>query len=180
MLVDAAVIKAEIAPWLKLLSDIFLNLIKLLVAPLVLSTIVVGIAHMGDSTALGRIGFRALAWFITASLISIGLGLIMVNLLQPGVNLGIELPDVGASSGIAATGLSLQEFVSHLVPSSIADAMARKLFRELSPRLSWRETPPHVYAGRASARSSAVSGMRQERPRGVSMYSGQGNSSGGS
>ena len=61
-----------------------------------------------------------------------------------------------------------------------ADAMARKLFRELSPRLSWRETPPHVYAGRASARSSAVSGIRQERPRGVSMYSGQGNSSGGS
>ena len=85
MAVDAAVIKASVAPWLKLLSDIFLNLIKMLVAPLVLSTIVVGIAHMGDSTALGRIGFRAITWFITASLISIGLGLIMVNLLQPGI-----------------------------------------------------------------------------------------------
>ena len=82
---DPAVIKESIAPWLKLLSDIFLNLIKLLVAPLVLSTIVVGIAHMGDSTALGRIGFRAITWFITASLISIGLGLVMVNLFQPGV-----------------------------------------------------------------------------------------------
>jgi hypothetical protein len=61
-----------------------------------------------------------------------------------------------------------------------ADAMARKLFRELSPRMSRREAPPHAYAGRANARSSAVSGMRQERPRGVSMYSGHGNSSGGS
>ncbi len=61
-----------------------------------------------------------------------------------------------------------------------ADAMARKLFRELSPRMSGRELPPHIYAGRASARSSAVSGMRQERPRGVSMYSGHGNSRGGS
>ena len=60
----------------KLLSDIFLHLIKLLVAPLILSTIVVGIAHMGDSSALGRIGFRAIAWFITASFISIGLGLL--------------------------------------------------------------------------------------------------------
>lgn len=57
----------------------------MLVAPLVLSTIVVGIAHMGDSSALGRIGTRALLWFITASLISIGLGLVMVNLFQPGV-----------------------------------------------------------------------------------------------
>ncbi len=69
----------------KLLSDIFLHLIKLLVAPLILSTIVVGIAHMGDSTALGRIGTRAILWFITASFISIGLGLLMVNMFEPGV-----------------------------------------------------------------------------------------------
>jgi Na+/H+-dicarboxylate symporter len=81
-MVDPAVVKESVAPWFKLLSDIFLNLIKLLVAPLVLSTIVVGIAHMGDSSALGRIGFRAIAWFITASFISIGLGLLMVNLPQ--------------------------------------------------------------------------------------------------
>ena len=82
---DPVLVKEQVAPWLKLLSDIFLNLIKLLVAPLVLSTIVVGIAHMGDSAALGRIGFRAVSWFIVASLISIGLGLVMVNLFEPGV-----------------------------------------------------------------------------------------------
>ena len=74
----------------KLLSDIFLNLIKLLVAPLILSTIVVGIAHMGDSSALGRIGFRAITWFIIASFISIGLGLLMVNIFQPGVGAPVD------------------------------------------------------------------------------------------
>ena len=122
--VDAAVIKEDIAPWFKLLSDIFLNLIKMLVAPLVLSTIVVGIAHMGDSAALGRIGFRALAWFITASLISIGLGLLMVNLFQPGV--GAPIPDAAAAA--AAVGevkeLKATEFILSIFPKNAFEAMA--------------------------------------------------------
>ena len=122
--VDPAVIKASIAPWFKLLSDIFLNLIKLLVAPLVLSTIVVGIAHMGDSSALGRIGVRALAWFITVSLISIGLGLVMVNLMQPGV--GAPIPDAAAAA--KAVGevkhLSAPEFILSVFPKNAFEAMA--------------------------------------------------------
>ena len=71
----------EFAYWLRsfgMLANIFLNLIKMLVAPLILGTLVAGIAHMGDSSALGRIGTRALVWFILASLISISLGLVMV------------------------------------------------------------------------------------------------------
>ena len=123
-LVPAEVIKADIAPWLKLLSDIFLNLIKMLVAPLVLSTIVVGIAHMGDSAALGRIGVRALTWFITASLVSIGLGLIMVNLFQPG--LGAPIPDVAEAA--AAVGevkeLKATEFVLSIFPKNAVEALA--------------------------------------------------------
>ena len=75
---------------LKVLPNIFLNLIKMLIAPLVLSTIVVGIAHMGDTAAIGRIGFRAILWFITASFISIALGLILVNVFQPGVDVDIS------------------------------------------------------------------------------------------
>src|SRR3546814_8087726 len=71
------------------LATIFLNLIKMLVAPLILGTLIAGIAHMGDSSALGRIGTRAIAWFIIASLISISLGLVMVTLLQPGVGIGM-------------------------------------------------------------------------------------------
>jgi Na+/H+-dicarboxylate symporter len=124
MTVDAAVIKQSIAPWLKLLSDIFLNLIKLLVAPLVLSTIVVGIAHMGDSSALGRIGFRAIAWFITASLVSIGLGLIMVNLFQPGV--GAPIPDAAAAAKTVGEikRLSGPEFILSIFPKNAFEAMA--------------------------------------------------------
>ena len=122
--VDAAVVKDQIAPWFKLLSDIFLNLIKMLVAPLVLSTIVVGIAHMGDSAALGRIGTRALAWFITASLISIALGLVMVNLFQPGI--GAPIPDAAAAT--AAVGevkeLKATEFLLSIFPKNAFEAMA--------------------------------------------------------
>jgi Na+/H+-dicarboxylate symporter len=108
----------------KLLSDIFLNLIKLLVAPLILSTIVVGIAHMGDSSALGRIGVRAMIWFITASFISIGLGLLMVNLFQPGV--GVPL---GAAADAATTvgevkKLDFFEFILSIFPKNAFDAMA--------------------------------------------------------
>lgn len=118
------VITASVAPWLKLLSDIFLNLIKMLVAPLVLSTIVVGIAHMGDSSALGRIGVRALAWFITASLISIALGLVMVNLFQPGV--GAPIPD--AAAALSAVGdvkeLKATEFILSIFPKNAFEAMA--------------------------------------------------------
>ncbi len=108
----------------KLLSDIFLNLIKLLVAPLVLSTIVVGIAHMGDSSALGRIGVRALTWFITASFISIGLGLLMVNLFQPGV--GAPIPDAADAGKMVGEVKKLDawEFTLSIFPKNALEALA--------------------------------------------------------
>lgn len=113
--------------WLRsftLLSTIFLNLIKLVVAPLILGTLVAGIAHMGDSSALGRIGTRAIAWFILASLISISLGLIMVNFFEPGAGLNLT---VGTHS-IAEVGevkkLDLFEFIEHVFPKNIFQAMA--------------------------------------------------------
>ncbi|MGR4890167.1 dicarboxylate/amino acid:cation symporter [Sphingopyxis sp. LARHCG72] len=106
------------------LSTIFLNLIKLVVAPLILGTLIAGIGHMGDSSALGRIGTRAIAWFILASLISISLGLIMVNFFQPGAGLNLT---VGAHS-IAEVGevkkLDLFEFIEHVFPKNIFQAMA--------------------------------------------------------
>ncbi len=115
----------EVVSGLGLVTTTFLRLIKMIIGPLVFATLAVGIAKMGDMSTVGRIGLKSMAWFMGASLVSLSVGLLLVNVLQPGVNLGIELPDVGASSGIAASGLSLQEFVTHLVPSSIADAMAR-------------------------------------------------------
>ena len=108
---------------LSIITDIFLRLIKMIIAPLVFSTLVVGIAHMEDSAAIGRVGVKTLGWFMLASLGSLTLGLIMVHLLQPGA--GLALPPPEASSGVATAGFSLKEFISHLVPASIFDAMAR-------------------------------------------------------
>ncbi|MBL0925821.1 MAG: dicarboxylate/amino acid:cation symporter [Sphingomonadaceae bacterium] len=108
----------------KLLSDIFLNLIKLLVAPLILSTIVVGIAHMGDSSALGRIGFRAISWFIIASFISIGLGLLMVNIFQPGVGAPVDTVASAAANIGEVKKLDFWEFMLSIFPKNALEALA--------------------------------------------------------
>ena len=114
-----------IAGYISLVSDIFLRLIKMIIAPLVFSTLVVGIAHMGDTASVGRVGAKALAWFVCASFVSLLLGLVMVNLLQPGANLNLPLPDVSATTNLKASSLSLKEFVTHLVPKSVVEAMAQ-------------------------------------------------------
>ncbi|MCH4892646.1 cation:dicarboxylase symporter family transporter [Sphingomonas sp. SFZ2018-12] len=114
----------EIAGYLSIITTVFLRLIKMIIAPLVFSTLVVGIAHMGDSSTLGRVGFRSLAWFVCASLISLSLGLVLVNLLQPGVGLNLPLPPTDAASGVAQAGFNLKDFVAHLVPASMIEAMA--------------------------------------------------------
>lgn len=114
----------EIAGYIALVSDIFLRLIKMIIAPLVFSTLVVGIAHLGDTAAVGRVGGKALLWFVGASFCSLMLGLILVNLMQPGHNLNLPLPDVGAGTGLKTASLSLKEFVTHLVPKSAVEAMA--------------------------------------------------------
>jgi Na+/H+-dicarboxylate symporter len=115
---------ADIAGYISIMSDVFLRLIKMLIGPLVFSTLVVGIAHMGDAASVGRVFGKALGWFVSASLISLILGLIMANLLQPGHNLGLPLPDIGASANLATSKFTLKDFVSHMVPRSFAEAMA--------------------------------------------------------
>ena len=113
---------AQWADYLKLLPDVFLKLIKMIIAPLVLATIVAGIAGMGDAAELGRIGSRALAWFITASLLSLSLGLLLVNLFEPGVGLALEpTADLGE---LATKDFTLRHFVLEIFPSSAFDAMA--------------------------------------------------------
>jgi len=115
---------ASIADHFSIVTDLFLRLIKMIIAPLVFSTLVVGIAHMGDTGALGRIGLRSLLWFVSASIVSLTLGLILVHLLNPGAGLHLALPDAHAASGIERGAFTLKEFVTHLVPKSIAEAMA--------------------------------------------------------
>ncbi|MCU0383641.1 MAG: dicarboxylate/amino acid:cation symporter [Cyclobacteriaceae bacterium] len=108
-----------------LLADIFLRLIKMIVAPLVFSTLVVGVAKLGDISAVGRIGGKTLLWFLGASLMSLLLGMIMVNLFQPGTTMHLPLPSVNEETGIVATGLSLKTFLHHVFPASVIDAMAK-------------------------------------------------------
>ncbi len=115
-------------PWVDgftVVTTVFLRLIKMVIAPLVFATLVVGIAKMGDVGTVGRIGLKALLWFVAASLVSLSLGLLMVNFFEPGVGTGLKLPDAGASSGITVAQFGLQEFILHLVPVSIVDGMAR-------------------------------------------------------
>jgi Na+/H+-dicarboxylate symporter len=113
------------ADYMSLLTTIFLRLIKMIIAPLVFATLVVGIARMGDAKEVGRIGLKTLGWFFIASVMSLLLGLVMVNLFRPGDSLVGHLPAVGTASGIAASGLSLKEFITHLIPASIIDGMAK-------------------------------------------------------
>ncbi len=111
--------------WFTILADIFLRLIKMIVAPLVFTTLVVGVAKLGDIKAVGRIGGKTLLWFISASLVSLLLGLVLVNIFQPGIAMNLPLPDANAASGVDKAALSIKEFFYHVFPASVVDAMAK-------------------------------------------------------
>ncbi|HEY2048690.1 MAG TPA: dicarboxylate/amino acid:cation symporter [Caulobacteraceae bacterium] len=120
---DPVALKA-IAEDLSLVTDIFLRLIRMIIAPLVFSTLVVGVAHMEDSAAIGRIGAKTMGWFLGASIVSLLFGLMMVNLLHPGAGLGLHVAAGASPKGMVPGGLSLKDFVVHLVPTSVVKAMA--------------------------------------------------------
>ena len=110
----------------KLLTTIFLRLVQMIIAPIVFATLVVGIAKLGDMKTVGRVGGKAMLWFITASLVSLALGLILVNVLKPGVGADISSTDPNAVKDLLekSQGFSLQKFVEHVVPRSVIEAMA--------------------------------------------------------
>ena len=107
-----------------LLSDIFLRLIKMIVAPLVFTTLVVGVAKVGDINAVGRIGGKTMLWFLSATLLSLTLGMILVNVFRPGETMNLPLPDASIDTGIQKAALSLKDFITHVFPKSFAEAMA--------------------------------------------------------
>ncbi len=115
----------DIAAYFSMVTDIFLRMIKMIIAPLVFATLVGGIASLGSSRSVGRIGTRAMAWFISASLISLLLGMLLVNLFQPGAGMNLHVSQGAVVSQVVNTGdFSLKVFVSHVFPRSIAEAMA--------------------------------------------------------
>jgi len=106
-----------------LLADVFLRLIKMIVAPLVFTTLVVGVAKVGDIGSVGRIGGKTLLWFLGASLVSLFLGMLLVNLFQPGIAMHLPVPETTDDSGVAKVGFSVREFLYHIFPASIIEAM---------------------------------------------------------
>jgi Na+/H+-dicarboxylate symporter len=108
---------------LSILPDIFLRLIKMIVGPLVLTTLIVGVARVGDLKSVGRIGGKTLLWFVSASLMSLLLGMLLVNIFQPGAHMHLPLPTDAAA--VPKASLGLKEFITHLVPTSLFDALSR-------------------------------------------------------
>ncbi|HMH24888.1 MAG TPA: dicarboxylate/amino acid:cation symporter [Puia sp.] len=109
---------------ISVLTDIFLRLIKMIIAPLVFSTLVVGIAKLGDIRAVGRIGGKTLLWFMGASLLSLVLGLVIMNSLQLGSELNLPLPASTAKTGLDQATISFKNFITHVFPRSVFEAMA--------------------------------------------------------
>ena len=111
---------------IKVLTTIFLRLVQMIIAPLVFSTLVVGIAKLGDLKTVGRIGGKSLLWFISASLVSLLLGMFLVNVFQPGAGIDLSNADTsGAQDLIGKTQeFSFQKFIEHVFPKSVFEAMA--------------------------------------------------------
>ena len=111
---------------IKLLSTIFIRLVQMIIAPLVFTTLVVGIAKLGDLKTVGRVGGKAILWFITASLASLLIGMVLVNYFKPGQYIQMSLKDVEGLGDLMnkQKGFSLQNFVEHVIPKSFIEAMA--------------------------------------------------------
>lgn len=109
----------------KILSDIFLRLIKMIIAPLVFSTLVVGIAKLGDFKTVGRIGIKTLLYFYFATILSLSLGLILVNIFKPGLSMQLALPEAGTATGVASSTGSFSDFIARMFPTSFIDSMAK-------------------------------------------------------
>lgn len=113
------------ASYFSLMTEIFLRLIKMIIAPLVFSGIVVGLAGMGDARAVGRVGLKALTWFFCASVISLTLGLVLSNVFQIGHSMHVGVPAANTATGLNTSAFNIHSFVAHIVPASIFQAMAQ-------------------------------------------------------
>jgi Na+/H+-dicarboxylate symporter len=109
------------AAGLSLVTTSFLRLIKMIIAPLVFSTLVVGVARMEGAASIARIGAKALGWFVVATMISMTIGVVAVQLFKPGF--GLSASAAASGSGVAGP-LQLKDMLEHIIPSSIVQAMA--------------------------------------------------------
>ncbi|AJC65852.1 MULTISPECIES: dicarboxylate/amino acid:cation symporter [Dickeya] len=114
----------EVASYFNMVTDIFLRLIKMIIAPLVFATLVSGLASMGNSSAVGRVGLKAMTWFVTASFLSLLIGMMLANFFQPGTGMNLVASASHVTTGLNTDGFTLKNFISHIFPKSIIEAMA--------------------------------------------------------
>jgi Na+/H+-dicarboxylate symporter len=115
----------QVLEYISIFTEIFLSLIKMIIAPLVFSTLVVGVAKLGDIKSVGRIGGKTMLWFISASFISLLLGCLLVNLFEPGLMMNVEKPSALMESGIDKGSMTLKGFITHIVPHNAIESMAK-------------------------------------------------------
>jgi Na+/H+-dicarboxylate symporter len=120
-----------IGQWFGLITAIFLRLIKMIIAPLVFATLVSGIVHMGDTASLGRVGAKTIGWFLGATLVSLTLGMYLVNYIQPGVGAGLTLPPSGATANIATPASDIFTIIAEMFPKSIIEGMANNTILQI-------------------------------------------------
>ena len=120
---DAAA-QNDAAGYFSLLTDVFLRLIKMIIAPLVIATLIGGIAHMGDAASVGRVGLKTIGWFLTASIVSLIIGMTLATLLHLGSGLHLSVATVAGAPDVQSS-LSLKDFMAHVFPSSVIDAMGK-------------------------------------------------------
>lgn len=116
--------KKVMASRFSVFSDIFLHLIKMIIAPLVLSVLVIGVAKVGDFKSVGRIGLKTLIYFTSATLIALALGLVIVNVFEPGKVMHLERPDAAVDAAIRNNPQTAKGFIDHVIPESIVRSMA--------------------------------------------------------
>ncbi len=116
--------KKNVASNFSILSDIFLHLIKMIIAPLVLAVLIIGVAKVGDFKSVGRIGLKTLVYFTSATLIALALGLLIVNLFEPGKVMHLDKPDTNTETGIKAAAQTSKNFIDHVIPESVIRSMA--------------------------------------------------------
>ncbi len=138
-IIVGAIMHASMAPeavvsagkWFGLVTTIFLRLIKMIIAPLVFATLVSGIVHMGDTASLGRVGLKTMSWFIGATVVSLTLGMLLVNVLQPGVGTGLTLPASTATAGIERPASDIFTIIADMFPRSILEGMANNILLQI-------------------------------------------------
>ncbi len=116
--------KKDVASNFSILSEMFLRFIKMIIAPLVLSVLVMGVAKVGDFKSVGRIGGKTIVYFTFATLLALSLGLVIVNLFEPGKVMALDLPASNADAGVKANAQSASNFIAHIIPDSIVKVMA--------------------------------------------------------